>query len=129
MLSSLPMAASGLRNSWPSIAMSSSLARLAASDHRDKLVLKGGVLLAAFLVRRPTRDVDPQAQVVLNDLECVLDIVRGIAAGEPVGGIDDGLVFGAAQATAARQLPSGIARAHPRARPLAPVTATSPCQQ
>lgn len=76
------------------------LARLAASDHRDKLVLKGGVLLAAVLVRRPTRDVDLQAQVVPNEVKCVLDIVRGVAAGEPVGGIDDGLVFGAAQATA-----------------------------
>ncbi len=36
---------------------------MAASGHSDELVLKGGVLLAAFDVRRPTRDVDLQAQV------------------------------------------------------------------
>lgn len=34
------------------------LTRLAASDARDSLVLKGGALLAAFGARRPTRDVD-----------------------------------------------------------------------
>ncbi|UOX99989.1 nucleotidyl transferase AbiEii/AbiGii toxin family protein [Blastococcus sp. PRF04-17] len=75
------------------------LARLAASGHSDKLVLKGGVLLAAFLVRRPTRDVDLQAQAVPNDTDSVLDLVRGIAAGTPVGG-DDGLVFDAEDAKA-----------------------------
>jgi hypothetical protein len=32
------------------------LARLAASAHADKSVLKGGVLLAAYDARRPTRD-------------------------------------------------------------------------
>jgi hypothetical protein len=56
------------------------LARLAASGHSDKLVLEGGVLLAAFLVRRPTRDVDLQAQSVPNDTESVLALVRSIAA-------------------------------------------------
>jgi hypothetical protein len=76
------------------------LVRLAASDHSDKLVLKGGVLLAAFLVRRPTRDVDLQAQAVPNDTDSVLDLVRGIAAGAPAGGVDDGLVFDAEHATA-----------------------------
>jgi hypothetical protein len=76
------------------------LARLAASDHSDALVLKGGVLLAAFLVRRPTRDVDLQAQAVPNDTGSVLDLVRGIAAGPPAGGVDDGLVFDAEDATA-----------------------------
>jgi Nucleotidyl transferase AbiEii toxin, Type IV TA system len=34
------------------------LARLAASAMRERLVLKGGILLAAFGSRRPTRDVD-----------------------------------------------------------------------
>lgn len=37
------------------------LARLAASRFRDDFVLKGGVLLAAFALRRPTKDVDLQA--------------------------------------------------------------------
>ncbi|PWR13899.1 hypothetical protein DKT69_18825 [Micromonospora sicca] len=37
------------------------LARLSQSPYADKLVLKGGVLLAAYAARRPTRDVDLQA--------------------------------------------------------------------
>lgn len=37
------------------------LARIAASEHRDDFVLKGGVLLAAFAARRPTKDIDLQA--------------------------------------------------------------------
>lgn len=76
------------------------LARLAASDHRDELILKGGVLLAAFLVRRPTRDVDLQAQALPNDTDSILGLVRSIAAGTPAGGLDDGLVFDAEHATA-----------------------------
>jgi hypothetical protein len=76
------------------------LARLAASGHSDKLVLKGGVLLAAFLLRRPTRDVDLQAQAVPNNTAPILDLVAGIAAGTPAGGVDDGLVFAAQHATA-----------------------------
>lgn len=34
------------------------LSRLAVSDLRDSFVLKGGMLLAAFDLRRPTKDVD-----------------------------------------------------------------------
>lgn len=34
------------------------LARLAASTYADRFVLKGGVLLAAWGQRRPTRDID-----------------------------------------------------------------------
>lgn len=34
------------------------LSRVAQSSMREKLVLKGGVLLAAFDARRPTRDID-----------------------------------------------------------------------
>ena len=43
------------------------LARLAASDHRRQFVVKGGVLLAAFGTRRPTRDIDFQATQMSND--------------------------------------------------------------
>ena len=45
------------------------LARLATSDLRNRLVLKGGVLLAAFGSRRPTRDVDLAGLDVANDTE------------------------------------------------------------
>jgi hypothetical protein len=40
------------------------LGRLAASRHSENLVLKGGVLLAAFDARRTTRDVVLQASAV-----------------------------------------------------------------
>jgi hypothetical protein len=36
------------------------LARIALSEHCDDFVLKGGVLLAAFAARRPTKDIDLQ---------------------------------------------------------------------
>jgi predicted nucleotidyltransferase component of viral defense system len=72
------------------------LARLAASPNRDRLVLKGGVLLAAYDVRRPTRDVDLQAERLSNELDDVLGMVRQTAA-VPV---DDGLLFELASARA-----------------------------
>jgi hypothetical protein len=34
------------------------LARLAISRHSTQLILKGGVLLAAYATRRATRDID-----------------------------------------------------------------------
>jgi hypothetical protein len=76
------------------------LARLSASPHRDALVLKGGVLLAAFDARRPTRDVDLQARALANDLDAVLAVVRDVAATPLPGDLDDGLSFDLASATA-----------------------------
>lgn len=52
------------------------LARLAASEHADDFVLKGGVLMAAFAPRRPTRDIDLAAFGISNDLADVEDRVR-----------------------------------------------------
>lgn len=63
--------------------------RLSQSPLRDRLVLKGGVLLAAFGERRPTRDVDLQAEAIDNDAEEVRKLVVEIASIE----IDDGVVF------------------------------------
>jgi hypothetical protein len=65
------------------------LDRLARSSSRDRLVLKGGVLLAAFEARRPTRDIDLLALRTPNDMETIRELVAGIAA-EPV---EDGLEF------------------------------------
>lgn len=65
------------------------LARLVASPHRERFVLKGGVLLAAFDARRPTRDVDLPALRVPDDPDAVHELIAAIAA-TPV---DDGLVF------------------------------------
>lgn len=67
------------------------LARLARSPYREALVLKGGLLLAAFDLRRPTRDVDLLALRIGNDAPVIEHLVATIAALE----LDDGLVFGA----------------------------------
>ena len=76
--------------------LESFLRRLADSRFVDQLVLKGGVLLAAFGERRPTRDIDLQAQVLDNDVDTVRSIVCEIAA-RP---LDDGVLFDIEGATA-----------------------------
>ncbi|MGZ4154222.1 MAG: nucleotidyl transferase AbiEii/AbiGii toxin family protein [Actinomycetota bacterium] len=65
------------------------LERLAVSRYSDQLVLKGGVLLAAFGERRPTRDVDLQAEDLGNDAENIKAVVCEITAGDA----GDGVVF------------------------------------
>ena len=72
------------------------LARIAASPHRDDFVLKGGVLLAAFAVRRPTKDIDLQATGLSNDADDVAGRLREIAAIE----LSDGVAFNADSITA-----------------------------
>lgn len=65
------------------------LSRLAASEFAPDFVLKGGVLMAAFAARRPTRDVDLAAHGFPNDIPAVEQRVLGIIA-VPV---EDGLEF------------------------------------
>lgn len=65
------------------------LARVARSPWSDDFVLKGGVLLAAFDLRRPTKDIDLQVTGLPNDVAAVLDRVRAVAAID----LEDGLVF------------------------------------
>ena len=65
------------------------LARVAASGHRDDVVLKGGVLLAVFAVRRPTRDIDLQVRGIGNDTDAVERLLKEIASLE----VEDGVVF------------------------------------
>ncbi|MCI1747917.1 MAG: nucleotidyl transferase AbiEii/AbiGii toxin family protein [Acidipropionibacterium sp.] len=65
------------------------LARLAASEHAGDFVLKGGVLMAAFAARRPTRDIDLAAAGMTNDIPAVVDRVRTIV----IEHCDDGLTF------------------------------------
>lgn len=74
------------------------LARLAASAIRESFVLKGGVLLAAFGSRRPTKDVDLAGIDVANDTGAVLELVRNVLAVEPP--TEDGIEFVAQTATA-----------------------------
>lgn len=65
------------------------LARLTRSPHRNRFVLKGGMLLAAMQARRPTRDVDLLALHTPNDVEVVRTLVVAVMSEAE----DDGLVF------------------------------------
>ncbi|MEO1233489.1 MAG: nucleotidyl transferase AbiEii/AbiGii toxin family protein [Myxococcota bacterium] len=65
------------------------LDRLSRSVWSDELVLKGGVLLAAFGTRRPTRDVDLQAKALDNAEEAVKARVVEVAS----MALDDGIAF------------------------------------
>jgi Nucleotidyl transferase AbiEii toxin, Type IV TA system len=69
------------------------LRRLSMSPHREKLVLKGGMLLAVLDARRPTRDADLSVHGLPNDeasiRQTVSDIARITAA--------DGLKFDTAE--------------------------------
>lgn len=65
------------------------LARLADSRFAERLVLKGGMLLAALDARRATRDADMLARGIDNDVENLRDVVTEIAAIE----LTDGVVF------------------------------------
>jgi hypothetical protein len=69
------------------------LLRAAHSQHRDKLVLKGGVLLAAYELRRPTADIDLAALRTTNDMDKIRDLVTEVAATTLQTDMDDGLIF------------------------------------
>jgi len=72
------------------------LARLTGSRFADQLVLKGGVLLAAFDERRPTRDIDLQGQAVENDIQAI----RATACEVGAIALDDGVIFDVESTTA-----------------------------
>ena len=72
------------------------LERLSRSRHRDRFVLKGGELLAAFDERRPTRDVDLAGLQLDNAIETVTEAIVEIA----YIAIDDGLDIATDQASA-----------------------------
>jgi predicted nucleotidyltransferase component of viral defense system len=69
------------------------LLRLANSSHKNRFVLKGGVLLAAYELRRPTADVDLAAMATPSAVELVRELVADIAAIRLPGGLDDGITF------------------------------------
>jgi len=71
------------------------LDRLTRSRFAEQFVLKGGVLLAALGVRRPTRDIDLAARALDNDTQTMLTVAKEIAAIE----LDDGIVFDADHAS------------------------------
>jgi predicted nucleotidyltransferase component of viral defense system len=76
------------------------LLRLSHSTHRDRFVLKGGVLLAAYQLRRPTTDIDFAALATSNDLEDIRQTVIEIARTPLPPELDDGLVFDLGAVTA-----------------------------
>ena len=80
------------------------LYRLSRSEHRDRLVLKGGMLLAALDQRRPTRDVDLLAVDLSNDIGTVSGMVGQILAVE----VEDGVVYGLQGMTAGAIREQGI---------------------
>ncbi len=72
------------------------LDRLSRSPYKTDFVLKGGVLLAAYDIRRPTRDIDFHARGIGNDEKVVLAAAREIVGVDR----DDGLQFDPDGATA-----------------------------
>jgi hypothetical protein len=76
------------------------LLRLAHSPHRDRFVLKGGVLLAAYGLRRPTTDIDGAVLQTSNEVASIKKFVTEIAAIPLPAELDDGLVFDMKEATA-----------------------------
>lgn len=69
------------------------LARLSRSPSSEKFVLKGGVLLAAFGSRRPTRDVDLAGQDLGNSEVEIVALIRSVL--EVRLPEDDGIEFDA----------------------------------
>jgi len=63
------------------------LTRLQLAPERHQLILKGGLLLAAYEVRRPTADVDLLAMNINNDVETVLRLIRRVAETEAADGV------------------------------------------
>jgi hypothetical protein len=71
------------------------LARLSASPHASKFVIKGGMLLAAYDTRRPTADLDALARSMADDQATVVSTVSEVADLP----LDDGAEFRTPTAT------------------------------
>jgi predicted nucleotidyltransferase component of viral defense system len=59
------------------------LRRLAMSEHAERMVLKGGMLMAANDIRRMTRDADLSTRGIANDEEKVRQVVTEICSVTP----------------------------------------------
>jgi hypothetical protein len=70
-------------------ALESFLDRLTHTEHAEDFVLKGGILLAAYGARRPTKDVDAEAissSVTADNIAQIVNDIAGVQA-------DDGVEF------------------------------------
>jgi Nucleotidyl transferase AbiEii toxin, Type IV TA system len=76
------------------------LLRLAHSPLRNRFVLKGGVLLAAYGLRRPTADIDGAALLTSNEVEGIRQFVAEVASTALPAELDDGLAFDLGSVTA-----------------------------
>lgn len=76
------------------------LLRLAQSRLRNRFVLKGGVLLAAYGLRRPTADIDGAALQTANGAEGIRQFVADVAGTALPAELDDGLTFDLSNVTA-----------------------------
>lgn len=76
------------------------LARLAASPHADRFVLKGALMLLVWRLpaTRPTRDIDLLARMS-NDLEAIARVVADICT---IPAPDDGMTFDSASVSTSR---------------------------
>lgn len=70
-------------------ALESFVDRLSRTTHADDFVLKGGILLGAYGVRRPTKDVDSNAVSADVDAGHLAQVVRDAADIDA----EDGMVF------------------------------------
>lgn len=68
--------------------LESFLDRLTKTDHAQDFVLKGGLLLGAYGVRRPTKDADSNAVSADVTPEHLRRVVRAIAAVDAIDGVD-----------------------------------------
>lgn len=69
--------------------LESFLDRLTRTPHAEDFILKGGILLAVYGVRRPTKDVDAEAVAASVTPEHIEQVVRDVAA----VATDDGVEF------------------------------------
>ncbi len=56
------------------------LLRLSGAEVADRLVLKGGMLLAIWDARRPTRDIDLAGRRIPSEVDAVRDLARSVSA-------------------------------------------------
>ena len=69
------------------------LLRLASSASSQDFILKGGVLLAAYQLRRPTADIDFAALKTPNDVETIKSMIIAVADTQLPDDQNDGLWF------------------------------------